>query len=139
MKMKLTAIGLCILCCALGAKAQTTKQEVIDADYRKCLQKDTAYVNVCNCAFVAFGKWSKEMTRTYDRLLRETKKEQQREALKKSQQAWMAYKDAEFDTYNHIFNYGGSKWCTVRQDKRIDIVRARALQLHNYLDSLKRR
>jgi len=139
MKIRKLVICLCIVGFATGACAQTTKEELIDADYRQCLARDTSYVNVCNCAYVAFGRWSKELSKTYDKLLRGVKKEQQREALKKSQKAWAAYRDAEFDTYNHIFNYSGTRWCNIRQDKRIDVVRTRALQLRNHLDSLKKR
>ena len=116
--------------------AQTIKEDRIDEEYGKCLQKDTAYANICDCAFVAFGKWNKEMDKTYDKLLRNLKKEKDRTALKAAQRAWVTYKEAEFNTYNNIYNLPGNKWCTLRQDGRIAIVKTRTLQLRQYLESV---
>ena len=121
------------------AMAQTAKQERIDDEYAKCLTKDTSYSNICNCAFEAFGKWDKEMDRAYKKLLNEVKKEKDKSAIRLSQKAWLAYKDAEFACYNDIFNQPGNKWSLLRQDGRIDIVRARTLQLRHYQESVKSR
>jgi uncharacterized protein YecT (DUF1311 family) len=116
--------------------AQTVKEDRIDEDYDKCLAVDTSYATICDCAFIAYGKWDKEMDHTYDKLLKTLKKDKDKTSLKASQKAWIAYREAEFNTYNNIFNLPGNKWCGVRQDGRIEIVRARTLQLRTYIESL---
>jgi uncharacterized protein YecT (DUF1311 family) len=128
-------IGMVITMCP--AIAQTTRQDKIDENYFNCLQKDTSYVNICNCAFEAFGKWDKEMDRTYNKLLRTLKKDKDKAAIKHSQKAWLAFKDAEFNTYNNIYNLPGNNWSLLRQNGRIDLLRARTLQLREYLEALK--
>jgi len=129
---------LVFLFAVVHCSAQTIKEDHIDEEYHKCLLKDTGYVTICDCAFVAYEKWEKEMNNTYDKLLKTLKKEKEKTALKQSQNAWATYKEAEFTTYNYIFNIPGNKWCSIRQDGRIDIVRSRTLQLRNYLESLKK-
>jgi uncharacterized protein YecT (DUF1311 family) len=133
----LRAISLfALLCIAVNGNSQVKKDNVIDTDYKKCKDKDTTVANICDCAFIAYGKWNKEMDNSYDRLLRSLKKENEKTALKESQIAWKAYRDAEFNTYDFIFNIPGTKWCSVRQDGRVDMVRARALQLQEYYETL---
>lgn len=124
---------------AINCNAQTDKEEVIDMAYHDCLSKDTSYANICDCAFAAFGKWDKEMNKAYDKLLKTIKKDTDKEALKQSQKAWLAYKDAEFNTYNFIFNFQGNKWSTIRQNERIEMIRSRTLLLRNYLEALGKR
>ena len=126
------------LVAAINCRAQTAKEDRIDAEYHKCLLKDTSYATLCNCSFEAFGKWDKEMDKTYKKLLNTLKKDKDKTALKQSQKAWLAYKDAEFNNYNNMFNQPGNKWSILRQDGRVEIVRARTLQLRNYLEALKK-
>ena len=119
--------------------AQTHKQEAIDDAYEKCLAADTSCANIGDCAFIAYGKWEKEMNDTYKKLLKALKKEKDKAALKQSQAAWVAYRDATFKSYDMMFNRPGGKWCRLRHDDRIDMVRARAIQLRNYMESLKKK
>ena len=127
----------------LHAAAQSEKREIkkeseTDKAYDACIEIDTSYANICNCAFVAYGKWNGEMEDTYKRLLRNLKEEKDKTALRESQTAWIAFRDAQFASFDNMFNHPGSKWCTIRQDGRIDIVRARAQQLEQYDDDLKK-
>ena len=114
------------------------KEDHIDIEYNECLAKDSTYVNLCNCAFVAFDKWNKELDVSYKKLLKNLKAEKDKNSLKQAQAAWLIFRDAEFKAYNNIFNIPGGKWCGLRQDGRIDIVRERALQLRNYAESFKK-
>ena len=116
--------------------AQTRKEDRIDEEYQKCIAKDTSYVNLSNCAFVAFAQWDKEMEKTYKKLLKATKKGKDMNALIQAQKAWVAYKNAEFNSYNNMYNLPGNKWSMLRLDSRIELVRARTLQLRGYLESL---
>jgi len=117
--------------------AQEQKEDPIDAAYNACVAKDTSVASISTCAFTAYKKWEKEMNNAYDKLNRTLKKDKDKLALKQSQNAWMAYRDAEFTAYDHMFNHPGCKWCYSRQNGRVEIVRARALQLRGYLEALK--
>jgi uncharacterized protein YecT (DUF1311 family) len=129
--------GLILLLFSFQCQAQVKNTNPIDVDYQHCLAKDTSTVNICNCAFVAYGKWNKEMDNSYKKLLKTLKKENEKAVLKQSQTAWLAYRDAEFKSHDYIFNIPGNKWCSLRQDGRIDIVKARVMQLQDYLTALK--
>ncbi len=120
------------------ASAQVVAEDAIDIAYRNCLLKDTSSGNIDGCAFIAYGKWNKELDHAYDKLLKSVKKPKDKAALKQAQTAWVAFRDAEFASYDNMFNCPGNRWCMVRQDSRIDLVRARTLQLRRYAGSLKK-
>ena len=130
---------LFLLFFTIRCSAQSENANPIDIDYHACLAKDTSYANVCNCAYTAYDKWDKEMDKAYGKLLKILKKEKDKNVLKESQTAWMAYRDAEFKSYDNMFDLPGAKWCGLRQDGRIDIVRSRAVQFSNYIEVLKKR
>ncbi len=131
-------ILILFLLVAFHVSAQTVKEDAIDIAYRDCLLKDTSSGNIDACAFIAYGKWDKELDKAYGKLMKELKKTKDKAALKQSQAAWKAYRDAEFTSYNNMFNCPGNKWCMRRQDGRIDIVRARVLQLRSYAEAMKK-
>ena len=115
------------------------QQDPIDQAYQTCLQKDTSTANICACAFTAYGKWETEMNNAYKKLSKTLKTDKDKAALKQAQAAWLAYKEAEFTNYDHIFNRPGGKWCGIRQDNRIEMIRARTLQLRAYTEALKKK
>ena len=122
----------------LPAMAQETRREdKIDITYRECLMKDTSVATRANCGFEAYKSWEHEMNIAYNRLLKELKKDKNKTALKQAQAAWIAYKNAEFASYDIMLNLPGGKWQGIRQDYRIEVVRERALQLRSYLETLK--
>lgn len=130
-----------LLLAAFQCPAQATKlerkEDNIDIEYNNCINKDTAYANICNCAFVAYDKWNKELDNAYKKLMKSLKKDADKSALKTAQSAWLSFKNAEFKAYDNIFNLPGGKWCSLRQDGRIDVIRDRALQLRSYAEALK--
>ncbi len=132
---------LLLLVTAFQSRAQAVKEgrkeDRIDVEYDACLTKDTSSANICDCAFVAYDKWNKELDNAYRKLLKNLKREKDKTALKQAQLAWVAFRDAEFKAYDFMFNVPGGKWCSLRQDGRIDIVRARTLQLRSYAESFK--
>ncbi len=117
--------------------AQTRKEDQIDEDYHKCLMNDTSYAVLADCSFKAFEQWNKELNKAYGKLLEKIKKEKDREAMKQSQAAWIAYKDAEFKAYNFVFNLPGNEMSIMREEGRIEVVRERTLQLRAYIEALK--
>ncbi len=121
----------------LSATAQTEKDDPIDVTYHSCVAKDSSVGNIEACAFVAYGKWNKEMENAANKLTKEFKKPNEKAAFKQSQLAWKAYRDAEFKSYDNMFNCPGGKYCLLRQNGRIDVVRTRTQQLRAYIESLK--
>lgn len=139
MCLKVTPFIICLLLAAQVCSAQTRKEDEIDIAYFHCLDQDTSSGNIGGCAFIAYGKWEKEMKDTYSKLMRELKKKDEKDALQQSQKAWEAYRDATFLSYDMMFDKPGSQWCLLRHNDRIDMVRSRALQLRSYYQSLKKR
>lgn|GEM_PF-858248 len=129
-------VSVLTVCCS-RSHAQEVKQDPIDQEYYAAILKDTSVASIGACSFTAYKKWEKEMNNAYDKLNRMLKKDKDKQALRQSQTAWKAYRDAEFTSYDHMFNRPGSKWCFSRQDGRVDVVRARALQLRSYIEALK--
>ena len=134
-------ILICLLLLSAGnCLAQAISDEdPIDREYNSCILKDSSSANICACAYFAYGKWEGEMDNAYKKLNRILKKDSDKAALKQSQTAWKAYRDAEFSSYDHMFNRPGGNWCGIRQDNRIEVVRARAIQLRGYLEALKQK
>jgi len=124
--------------CPAQTEIEDHKEDRIDIEYKACVAKDSSSANICNCAFVAYDDWNKEMESAYKKLMRTLKKDKDKDALKNAQAAWVAFKDAEFKSYDYMFNRPGGNYCGMRQDGRIDIVRTRTLQLRNYIESLKK-
>ena len=112
------------------------KKEPLDVSYEDCLLKDTSNTNICNCAYETYGKWDKELEKAYNKLLKELKLPKDQNAFIESQKSWKAYRDAEFQSYDNMFNKTGSKWTFERANDRINIVKARTLQLREYYQIL---
>lgn len=126
-----------LLLMAVPCLAQTERQETNDLEYRGCLAKDSSAANINLCAFTAYAKWDKEMNKAYKKLLNTLSKPEDKAAVKQSQSAWIAYKNAEFKSYDCMFNHPGNQWCLLRQNSRIGMVRARTVLLYNHLDVMK--
>ena len=92
-----------------------------------------------DCAFRAYAAWDKQMHDEYERLLRELKKEDEKAALKQSQAAWLAYRDATFTSYDFMFDIPGDTWCRLRHEDRIGLVRQHAIQLRSYYELLRKK
>ena len=119
------------------AKAQTDNP--IDINYQEGLAKDTSTCNIYTCAFEAYAKWDKAMDKEYNRLLKTLKTDKDKAALKQAQNTWTAYRDNEFKVYDNIFNHPGNNWVLLRANGRIDVVRARALQLKSFNEAFDKK
>ncbi len=126
-----------LLVLSINASAQTRREDRIDEEYRKCLMKDTSYAVLADCSFKAYEKWDKELNKAYNKLIEKIKKEKNKEAMRQAQAAWRAYRDAEFNAYNYMFNQPGNEMAIMREEGRIEVVRERTLQLRAYIEALK--
>ena len=126
-----------LLALSFHSTAQTRKEDHIDEEYHQCLMNDTSYAVLADCSFKAYEKWDKELNKAYSKLIEKIKKEIDKEAMKHAQDAWRAYRDAEFNAFNFMFNKPGNEMSIMREEGRIEIVRERTLQLRAYIEALK--
>jgi len=130
---------ICALFITLPCNAQQVNDDPVDEQYRECIKIDSTSGNICTCAYIAYGKYNEQMNKTYKKLLKSLKLPKEKTVLQQSQTAWMAYRDAEFKTYDVMFNLPGDKWCGIRQYDRLEIVKARIISLKNYLIALEKK
>ena len=137
-KRFLLALAALTLGCSIGA-AQELDQNPIDVHYAACLARDTSTENIYVCAFEAYASWDKVLDQQLKRLLRNLKSDKDRASVKHSQDVWMSFRDNEFKTYDIAFNRPGKTWVKMRANCRVDLVKARALQLKSYNEVLEKR
>ena len=77
------------------------------------------------------------MNKAFNGVLKSLKLSKDKTAFKHAQSAWLAFRDAEYKSFDNMFNNASYQWCKMRADSRITIVKTRAIQLNNYYDSLK--
>jgi uncharacterized protein YecT (DUF1311 family) len=119
--------------------AAQDRQFPIDREYQECLAKDTSAGNLYNCSFEAYAAWDRMMDKEFKKLIRNLRSDKDKSAMKQAQTAWMAYRDAEFKSYDNMFNRPGSYWIRMRAQGRIEVVRARALQLAAYNTDIEKK
>jgi len=123
-----------------NSKAQTQiVEDPIDKAYESCKTEHNTPAGMANCAFDAYKRWDSDLNKYYNKVIKSLKKQGDISSFKKSQEAWVAFRDAEFGAYNNMFNKPGDRWAVIRAESRIAIVRARVLQLREYYDSLQKK
>ena len=136
-RVSLVALVALLLCggCAWGAPP---KVHPIDGAYRKDLARDDSTAGTVEAANRAAVKWDPELNRVYKALMKPMGPEA-RQKLQASQRRWLAYRDAELAAVGAIAgdlyeqNGGGTLWGMVAAVRSMEIVRARALELTEYL------
>ena len=140
MKRRTAAWTLILLGLLLGtAWGAQPKVHPIDGAYQKDLARDSSTAGTVEASNRAAAKWDRELNRVYKALMAQTGPEA-RQKLQASQRRWLAYRDAERtavgamagDLYEQ--NEGGTLWGMVAAVRSMEIVRARALELTEYLD-----
>lgn len=91
------------------------------------------------CLSQAFDSWKRDIADTYA-ALRRLVTPAELESLEGGQHSWEAYRDQEFDFLNAmLLHKRGSLYIPIRICKyRIEILKARALELERYMERLKR-
>ncbi|WP_163395141.1 lysozyme inhibitor LprI family protein [Flavobacterium limi] len=137
--MKKSLLSIIILCSLIGFSQ--TKKEIenpIDILESKCLDKDDiSNAEMCNCTITARESWDKELNKYYSLLKVKIPKEAF-EILKESQKQWISYRDKEY-AFISKFYYEikeGTMWYAVAEDKKKEIVKARAVELEEYYEML---
>jgi len=115
------------------------EEHPIDRFERECIKKDWTTTGMANCTYEALDKWDQEMNRYYS-LLMELLDEEQQAVLKRSQEAWIKYRDAEFDNASSVYvNEKGSMFINIIAADQKAVVKRRALDLRRYYNILEER
>ena len=134
-KLFLIFIFLIFLSCCYST-AQTTMHPIDKAE-QDCISK-TADTQVMNqCSITAQNEWEKEIKKTLSELKSVLDKESYK-SLINSQNSWEKYKIDEFSSIDKMLeNKQGTMYLNVNKGLKVDIVKQRALNLKEYLNTVK--
>ena len=137
-----SAVFLCVFLAMLlsvlaPAVTEAQSPHPVDRWIENCIAQDSSTVGMLACLDEGYARWDTELNDVYQNL-RGLLNSSQKEILKKSQRAWIAYRDAEFETVNAIYgSLDGSMWRLASLSAKVEMVKARTLELSIYLDSLR--
>lgn len=131
-KIELTLLALGLLFFAPVQAAERT----IDRDLDACLDKNPSTAGMIQCNDQAYAAWDKTLNVAYKALMQSLAPSQQ-QALRDSQQRWIAFRDAEFRAVEAIYSRKeGTLYLPMQVASRVQIVKARVLQLDAYRNLL---
>ena len=108
-------------------------QNQIDADLKKCLEKDNSTASQRNCIISAQQSWDKELNKSYHSLSKKLSITGKKELLE-AQRNWISFQDSEFKLINkYYFDVKkGTMFQVIAENKRLEIIKERAIQLKEY-------
>ncbi len=134
MKVKFVCmVFLMLLSLSLRVPARADETSYpIDKWLSKTIAKNHSTMGIRHATIKAREMWDAEMNRDYKRLMNALKPES-RAVLLKSQKAWLAFRDAEFETnVVLIASKRGTMWPMLADSNALQIARTRALQIKDY-------
>lgn len=129
-----------ILSLCVPARAQdemSVEEDPIDKSVGACIDKDSAPNAIVACFSQGHRQWDAEVTKLYNELLGKLDNDK-KETLKTAQAQWAQYRDSELRFIDAL--YAGEDHpahAPLRADQRMQLIRSRALALHEYLASLE--
>jgi len=125
-----------VLNCGLIRADDVAKKDPIDLEVDKMMDKDPSTQGVIVATDKGTQLWDAEMNKAYNALMKKLP-EKERATLKKSQVAWLAYRDANTELVATVYGPAqGTMYLPMARDETLEMVKARTLQLRNYLDIL---
>ncbi len=117
---------------------KVSAQEIdIEAKTQKCLEIDYSTAGQRKCMFEAQKDWDTELNKYYKLLLNKLP-EKAVKTLIDAQRNWIKFRDAEF-LYINEYYFGvkqGTMFHIVAEEKRKEIIEARANELKEYYNTL---
>ncbi|WNJ17668.1 lysozyme inhibitor LprI family protein [Pontibacter sp. G13] len=135
---------LFIVCCWIGFTCSAWAQEAfleahpIDIELDLCLEADSNFTTnaMISCLNTAYMAWDNDLNEHYQLIMDQLSTELQ-DHLRNSQRSWMAYRDREVEFMMEMYgSFQGTMWKLSIMDRKLEITRKRALELHDYLDVL---
>src|SRR3569623_1805236 len=100
--MKYYLLAFILFCSVTNSKAQVqTTEDPIDKAYESCKAEHNTPAGMANCAFDAYKHWDSDLNKYYNKVIKLLKKRGDISTFKKSQAAWVTFRDAEFTAYNN--------------------------------------
>lgn len=126
-----------VLAFAFSVSAQE-KPHPIDAALAACKKKRGASTRgEAECLTSALQAWQRDIDRSYAGLKKLLKGDELK-ASDADQRDWLNYQDQQFDAINQqLRNKRGTMWVAVRIQRRIDIVKPKALELESHLQTIR--
>ena len=110
------------------------KPDPVEQADAACMDKAESTAAMVECGNASYKRWDAELNRVYAELRRKLDKPGQ-QALKDSQQKWLAYRDAELSTIRVIYGaLQGTMYIPMSADASAALVKARVQALHTYAD-----
>ncbi len=109
----------------------------IEIEISKLLDKDQSTNGQVQAFAKGFDLWDAELNKVYKELMSAYgKNEALKKSLKEAQQAWLKFRDAEFEHLRNAFlTKDGSMYRIFLASDRMNLVKERALELQNRLDA----
>ena len=135
--MKKLFVAALFLALTISVLAQNrTAVNLIDKRLNRCLDSThSTTASMIECSAQAYKEWDVELNKYY-KLLMATPDSETKTKLKTAQIAWLAYRDYEFILVDRFYTNDGTMWGPIRINKKMEIVRQRALDLKEYYDVL---
>jgi uncharacterized protein YecT (DUF1311 family) len=105
----------------------------IDKYLESCIAADSTTAGMTNCTYGAYALWDKELNVTYKNLMSSSLSPSAKLALRNSQRQWLAFRNTEFEAIDAMYkNVSGTMYIPMRVGNRLEILKARVLQLQGY-------
>lgn len=133
--MKKIAAFLLFATWAIGVFAQSgDANHPIDDRLATCMDVDPSTAGMCECLHAAQLEWDAELNKFYQKLKGDLNAEGQ-VVLRDAQRKWLEYRDLEFKLADqHIGEMDGTMYRIILADRKMGIVKARALELKDYYE-----
>jgi len=103
----------------------------LDTIYKDCCNRNHGDYGASRCASEISQKWDEEILKYYNALMNILDTNAQNN-LKKAEEQWMKYRNAEFLFSRDMHDMDGTMYYRIRVQKNMNIVRARALELKSH-------
>jgi uncharacterized protein YecT (DUF1311 family) len=138
--MRPTILLLLFALIATSGYAQEEILDPIDVQLDHCLQDTTGETppGMRQCLFYAFEAWDSELNKVYNDLMTLLEPESVA-ALRKSQETWLAYRDAQrhFNGAVYYEELHGSLYHVTASMYNMELVKQRVIELRQILTDLK--
>lgn len=114
-------------------------KHLIDIELDECLNDENNYSTheILKCISKAEQDWDKELNRVY-RELRALSSDSEKNTLRTAQLKWIEYRDNEFEFILELYgNMQGTMFQIFHASRKMEIVKARTIELQNYLSDKK--
>lgn len=117
------------------AQNDTKEKHPIDVKFEDCTNAPDGYTTygMIECMREAEAAWDKELNKQYREVMKRLSADG-KAILKKTQKAWLGYRDAEKE-FSAIYygNKQGSMYLVLNAARLMEITRSRALELKGYM------